>query len=572
MQREICGTTGLAGAEIICRTLAELGARHVFGIPGTQNVAFYEALRRSPLRPIVPTHELAAAFMAGAYHRVVGVPGVLATIPGPGLAYAVAGLAEAWLDSAAMVQIFTGPGAGAKPGTGPQAIDQRALLAPVTKAIVSVSRLDRVAEAVRAAWRLSLEGEPGPVALELARVATVSGLEIVEADARRSAGVDEEQISAAWRQIRDAKRPVILAGQGALGVADRVTVLAERLNAPVLTTPSARGLIDETHALAMGFDVLRGTAGAANALLGRSDTVIVLGAKLAHNGSAGGLLEIGREKTVRVDTSAAVLDATYPAARALEMEVESFLARPEARDLKQSAWAPRELAAARAAMRTIEPIREPAIAGASAESFYAALAAALPADARLVTDTGMHQVMTRRHFDVKAAGGLLMPSDLQSMGFGLPAAIAARLAEPSRDVVALIGDGGLRMTGFELATAVREGVALTLIVFNDGCLNQIRMQQLGEFGVACGTELGPLDLGAFAAAVGADYQFAGAPDSLSFHLGSGIGRRGVTLIEVPVGDTAAIRAGAFKARAKGVVRAAMGQGIGARLKALIPGH
>jgi acetolactate synthase-1/2/3 large subunit len=345
-----------------------------------------------------------------------------------------------------------------------------------------------------------------------------------------------------------------------------------RLDAPVLTTPSARGIVCETHALAMGFDVLRGSTAAANALLCEADAVIVLGAKLGHNGSAGGLLEIARQKIVRVDTSAAVLEATYPAAHALEMDVASFLARPEAQDVKRSAWSSSAVAAARAAMRTNEPMSETTLAGVPAADFFAALSEALPGDARLVTDTGLHQVMTRRHVDVTSAGGLLMPSDMQSMGFGLPAAIAARLADPSRPVVALIGDGGLRMTGFELATAVRERVALTLIVSNDGCLNQIRMQQIREFGVASGTELGLLDVGAFAAAVGADYRYAGSPGALDVQVRSAIADGRVTLIEVPAGDTTAIRAGALKARAKGAVRAALGQGIGARFKALISGR
>ena len=233
--------------------------------------------------------------------------------------------------------------------------------------------------------------------------------------------------------------------------------------------------------------------------------------KLGHNGSAGGLLEIAREKIVRVDASAAVLEATYPASHALAMDVAAFLARPEAQDLQRSAWGSDELSAARAAMRTNEPISEISIAGVAAANFFAALAEALPRDVRLVTDTGLHQVMLRRHLDVKTPGGLLMPSDMQSMGFGLPAAIAARFADPSRPVVALIGDGGLRMTGFELGTAVRERIALTVIVVNDGCLNQIRMQQLREFGASSGTELGQLDVGAFADTIGSGYQYAGAP-------------------------------------------------------------
>ena len=133
----------------------------------------------------------------------------------------------------------------------------------------------------------------------------------------------------------------------------------------------------------------------------------------------------------------------------------------------------------------------------------------------------------------------------------------------------MIGDGGLRMMGFELATAIRHKLALPVIVLNDGSLNQIRQQQLSEFGAASGTALGPLDLAAFADAVGADYALASSPAELSAAVAMGLASATVSLIEVPVGDTAAIRKGAAKARAKSLVRSALSERTSARLKALI---
>ena len=118
--------TGLHGSLTVCRTLETLGVRHVFGVPGTQNTAFYEALRQIGLSAVVPMHELSAAFMAGAYYRASGIPGVLTTIPGPGLAYALAGLAEARLDSAAVLYLINGPRTDTKIGYSLQALDQRA--------------------------------------------------------------------------------------------------------------------------------------------------------------------------------------------------------------------------------------------------------------------------------------------------------------------------------------------------------------------------------------------------------------------------------------------------------------
>ena len=143
----------------------------------------------------------------------------------------------------------------------------------------------------------------------------------------------------------------------------------------------------------------------------------------------------------------------------------------------------------------------------SPAAFFAALRAALPRDAFFVTDSGLHQVLTRRHYDVLSPRGLLYPSDFQSMGFGLPAAIGAKLAAPTRAVVVVMGDGGLTMTGLELLTAAREKVPVVVVVFNDGQLNLIRLQQLKEFGRASGVELLVPDLEQFAQYIGATSYF-----------------------------------------------------------------
>jgi acetolactate synthase-1/2/3 large subunit len=187
--------------------------------------------------------------------------------------------------------------------------------------------------------------------------------------------------------------------------------------------------------------------------------------------------------------------------------------------------------------------------GQSAAEFVRELRDLLPRDAVLVTDSGLHQIVARRHFEVRAPGGLLVPADLQAMGFGLPAAIAAKLAAPERTVVALVGDGGFAMGGLELATAVREGLDLMVVVCSDGHLGQIRLQQLGEYGSTHGTMLPEMDCAAVAEAVGAGYVRTDAglgqvpPDAW---------RGGVWLVDVPVGDSR----GTLGRRIRGGVRRA----------------
>ena len=231
--------TGVDAATIVCRTLSQLGARHVFGVPGTQSTAFYEALRRSALRAIVPTHELAAAFMAGAYHRAGGGPGILTTIPGPGLAYALAGLAEARLDSAAVLYFVNAREGRARPGYGPQAIDQRALLAPVTKAVIGVRDLRRRGRSGAARLGARAVGRAGPGRDRIRRrhAMTLRSSMPLTAPRRR------RRIAAAWQRIARCEEAAAARRPGRTRRGCRVRALAERLRAPILTTPSARGIV-----------------------------------------------------------------------------------------------------------------------------------------------------------------------------------------------------------------------------------------------------------------------------------------------------------------------------------------
>src|SRR5262249_36853940 len=192
------------------------------------------------------------------------------------------------------------------------------------------------------------------------------------------------------------------------------------------------------------------------------------------------------------------------------MSAEAFFALPESGRAPQTAWTAEALAPWRARIRapdSHEP--EPTIAGQATAQFFSRLRAALPDESLIVTDSGLHQVLARRYLEAQEVHGLLVPTDLQAMGFALPSAIAAKLAAPSRPVLALLGDGGILMSGLELAVAVRERLALTVIVFNDGYLNQIRMQQLRDSGQQHGVALPDIDFAALAMAVGARYVAGG---------------------------------------------------------------
>jgi acetolactate synthase-1/2/3 large subunit len=556
---------GTTGADRLCEALAGLGVGVAFGLPGSQNLQLYEALRASRVRTVLATHELAAAFMAHGYHRASGLTAAVVTIPGPGFTYALTGLAEALHDSIPLLLVVGACAPGTDGRRWSQALDQRAIAAPLVKGAFRLEASAEVGEQVAAALALARGGEPGPVLREWTAAALEGAAPGGALPARSPADRAPAGLAEAVRVLAAAERPLLVVGQGCAAAAPRLVALAEALRAPVLTTSSGRGVLPEDHALAMGFELVRGgSAGAATELAARADCVVALGCKLGFAGTGGYALRLPEDRLIRVDTSAEVIAAGPPARHPVMASAEAFLdlALSPGEPLRPSRWSDEELAGWRARCRAAGHEVEPAVHGArpsTAAAFFAALRRALPREGIVVTDSGLHQVLARRHLDVLAPRGLILPSDYQSMGYGIPAAIGARLAAPGRPVVAIVGDGGFAMSGLELLTAAREGLDLTVVVFADGRLNRIRLEQLAAFGRSSAVDLVNPDFGALAAAVGARHVVCdGDPEAA---LREALGAPGVKIVEVPVGDTPRIHA----MRAQGVVRGAARRALGPRL-------
>jgi acetolactate synthase-1/2/3 large subunit len=367
--------------------------------------------------------------------------------------------------------------------------------------------------------------------------------------------IDVAKLDSIVALLRSARRPVIYAGQGCNRASNELIKFAELVNAPVIMTRSGRGVVPMDHRLALAFDYNTNGAIGCNALLAAADLILVLGCKLGHNGTAGFRIEFPPDKTVRVDSSAHVLRANYPAAVGICAAIAEFLSAVLARQTEFSSagkWTDADLVTWRnpRAVEWGDGPAEPKFTtspNGSAKYLFDMLRRTMPRDVAIVTDSGLHQVLTFRYWRSLCPAGIIAPSDFQSMGFGIPAAIGAKFACPERHVVAIIGDGGLAMAGLELLTAVREKLQLSVIVFNDGALGQIRVQQLSDFGAAHATTLFNPDFSAFAESIGADHVL------FDSNLGSeALNRPGVTLVEVPIEDSVAIKA----TRAKGTARRA----------------
>jgi acetolactate synthase-1/2/3 large subunit len=559
-------------AELLWAALRAEGAEFVFGLPGSQTIEAFQPLKRSGLRTIVPTHEMAAAFMANGYARVSGRPGIVTTIPGPGFTYALTGLAEAFLDSVPMLHVV--PAARVIDGRefALQSIDQRSMADPVVKSLLQAASPCAIAAASVEAYRLAAAGEPGPVMVEASE--EDFGKEVTDSSPIPAPGVPpaapDALVADIAAAVSRAPRILLYLGAGAMGAAREVRALADATGAAIATTTSGRGVLSEDEARVVVRDPGMQDHASLAALVERADLVVAVGCKFSHNGAAGFRLRMSREKLITINTAGpsrnypASLHATSDASRT----VAAILARLQPRRA-DGGWDVAELAAWReSALRfeadaRLEPRHE--LTGAPSSAIVRELRAALPDDAIVVTDSGYHQMSVRRHYAVRCPHGLLVPTNFQSMGYALPAAIGAALAAPLRQVVAVVGDGGMLMSGLELITAVRERVRLTVVVFNDGAYRLIRNPQLAAYGESHGTDIEGPDLEALAAATGAEYRLAGADGIEAALAAPGRDESSVRLLEVPLVDPAGIKA----VRRRGKLRAAAHRLLPAKSRSLL---
>lgn len=468
--------SGETVAHRVVRKLRDMGVRHVFGVPSGGWVDYMEALRETDgIDFVLTSHEGGAGFMADVCGRLTGVPGVCFGTFGPGATNLSTGVGGALLDRSPMIA-FTDEMPEAMRGRVTQmGIDHQALFAPITKKTV---RLDAAnVDAVLAdAAAVAMEGRRGPVHIGLP-----VGLSAEPAGAEREAvarpaqpAPDAAQLDALVAAFRAARKPVLAIGLGAtrLGIEGRIAALAERFALPVVLTPMAKGMLPESHPNYAGvlFHALSDEVGKTHA---EADLVIAIGYDP---------VEFNYESWMRDGLPLASIDVApvdvdrerHPVVAEVVGDIAAALAVLEAVQAPRKEWSLAELEARKVAM--FQRMR-PQTGAMGPCAALEVLREVLPQDGIMTCDVGAHTHLIGQKWPTPAPGLQIMTNGWSAMGFGLPAAIAAKLCRPEKKVCAVVGDGGFLMTVGELAMAVREKLPIVVLVLTDNDLALIRIKQ-----------------------------------------------------------------------------------------------
>jgi acetolactate synthase I/II/III large subunit len=527
------GRDALAGAAAIVTALADAGTRVVFGLPGGgPNLDVVGAAAAAGLRFVLARTETAAVIMAATYADLTGRPGAAVVTRGPGLASAVNGLAHAALDRLPVVVIADTVRSADAGRISHQRLDQAALGRVVAKAVVTIGR-DRTGEAAATAVRLALMPPTGPVVAMMDDSGTSDPGAGPGPGAAARAPDDRDPRDAAVlvRALRRSRRPVIMLGTGAIAHTAAIRSALAGRGIPALHTYRARGVVPDSAAEAAGL-VTGGTM--EWPLLAAADVIVGLGVDEAEmipaawDYPAPVLLVAGYPPGRRGSAyfpGATALDISLPAAiGALAGSDGEHDWPPDAGRIARTRAALGLSAAATARPGFLSPVRVVRVARSH-----------VPRETVVTVDAGAHMLAVMPLWEVTEPRRLLISSGLATMGFALPAAIAAALSAPDRLVVAFTGDGGLGMTLAEIETAVRLRLRIAVVVFNDGALSLIKIKQrpAGQGGAEA-VDLGPVSYARAAGAMGAAAATVSTEAELAAALSAAAGRDGPTVIDVQV--------------------------------------
>jgi acetolactate synthase I/II/III large subunit len=498
-----------SGGRILVANLLAQRATLAFGVPGESYLAVLDALHDAAacLRFVVCRHEGGAAYMAEAFGKLTGRPGILLVTRGPGASNAAVGLHTAMQDSTPLIAFVGQVGSGTVDREAFQEIDYRRMYGSVAKWVAQIDRAERIPEYVAHAYRVAMSGRPGPVVLALpedmlAADADVADAPYVEAIAAAAARDDVRRVEA---MLHDAQRPLVIVGGSRWDDAARRALVrfAEASQLPIACAFRRQDVFDNAHPLYAG-DVGIGINPKLAMRVREADVLLVIGERLGEMTTSGYTLldvPVPSQTLVHVHPDAMKLGRVYQPALAIAATPGAFLTA-----IDGSAVLPAtQRDAATRAHADYDAWRAPRHVPGDVDLWQVAqwLDERLPADAVMTNGAGNYTAWVHRLFRYGGGRRQLAPYS-GSMGYGVPSAVAAKLVHPERVVVSWNGDGCFLMNGQEMATAVQYGLAIVFVVIDNGMYGTIRMHQEREYpGRVVGTDLVNPDFAQLARAYGA---------------------------------------------------------------------
>ena len=498
----------MTAAELLVRCLENEGVKYIFGIPGEENLDVMQALRNSSIQFITTRHEQGAAFMADVYGRLTGKAGVCLSTLGPGATNLVTGVADANSDGAPLVAITGQVDTNRMHITSHQFLDLVQMFTPITKRSKQIVRPDSINEIVRIAFKYAESEKPGAAHIDLPNdIAKLPVPEDPNVMPMRHTAVHQEltgvaDVEKAAGLIFQAEHPVILAGHSAVRAhaAEALTKFAEQLKIPVINTMMAKGIIPMDNRYSMGPMGIP-QRDFQNVMLDNSDLVIAVGYDIVEF-SPSKWNRTQNHKIIHLDVRPAHIHSLYQPQVQVVGDISDSLEKIAVRCHRENEP---ELF-----FRLKELMLEDYSAVESDDGFPIKpqrvlhdIRQVLEQEDILISDVGAHKMWIGRQYNCYHPNTCIISNGFASMGISVPGAIAAKLIYPEKKVLAVSGDGGFMMNCQEMETALRIGVPIVVMIFNDSGYGLIRWKQEDHFGSSCFTDFTNPDFVKFAESMGA---------------------------------------------------------------------
>ena len=475
----------LTGAEIVVECLKEQGVDTIFGYPGGAILNIYDALyqHQNEITHILTSHEQGAAHAADGYARATGRVGVCMATSGPGATNLVTGIATAYMDSVPVVAITCNVGNSLLGKDSFQEVDITGVTMPITKYNFIVKDVNRLAKVIRRAFTIAQTGRPGPVLIDITKDVTAASCEYEREEPAeivcQSDTIREEDMEQAIEMIRKSRKPFIFVGGGAIiaNASDELRAFAHKIQAPVADSLMGKGAFDGTDELYTGMVGMHGTK-TSNFGITEADLLIVVGARFSDRVTGNASKFAKNAKILQIDIDPAEINKNIKVDASIIGDAKLILRKLNARldPINHDEWI-----AHIERLKDMYPLRydKSVLTG---PFIVQTIEKVTNGEGIIVTEVGQHQMWAAQYFRYRRPRSLLTSGGLGTMGYGLGAAIGAKMACRDKTVINIAGDGCFRMNMNEIATATRYNIPIVEVVVNNHVLGMVRQWQTLFYG------------------------------------------------------------------------------------------